>query len=139
LRLGLDLFDDPVCPFCENDWDLEALRTQVQARLAEAKEATEIKEMLEKAAAPLTTAMQGLEALAVTVAGYSKNLSTHVVTTDLIQWTESLRKRRANVFSLEDLGTTIAECSVEYRQIPDAAGQVINNIHSAVNALPESV
>jgi recombinational DNA repair ATPase RecF len=137
LRSGLDLFDDPVCPFCENDWDLEALRTQVQARLAEAKEATEIKEVLEKTATPLTTAMQELEALAGTVAGHSKNLLTPVVTTDLIQWTESLRKRRANVFSLEDPGRTIAECSVEYRQMPDSALQVINDIHAAVNGLPD--
>ena len=137
LRSGLDLLDDPACPFCENDWDLGALRKQIQVRLAEAKEATEVKEMLEKVAAPLTTAMHALEALAGTVAGYSRNLSTPVVTTDLIQWTESLRKRRDHVSSLEDLGTTIAECLVEYRQTPDTAVQVINDIHSAVNSLPD--
>ncbi|MFZ5863221.1 MAG: AAA family ATPase [Nitrospirota bacterium] len=137
LRSGLDLFDEAACPFCENEWDLDALRAQVQSRLAEAKEAAELKRALEQAAAPLTAALQGLQTLATAVGGYSKNLPAPVVGTELTKWIESLGTRRQNVLSLEDLDGAITECSTEYRQIPEAALKVVNGIQAAVCALPD--
>jgi len=137
LRSGLDLFDDPACPFCENEWDLDELRAQVQGRLTEAKEAAALKLSLEQAAAPLMAALQSLQALAAGVGAYAKNLPAPVADAELAKWIESLGKRRQNALSLDDLDGAIAECSAEYRQATKEALKVIAVIQAGVAALPD--
>jgi recombinational DNA repair ATPase RecF len=137
LRSGLDLLDEATCPFCEDEWDLSELRALIETRLAEAKEAAEIKRAIERAAMPLITALFELETLANTVAGHAKNLPTPIVATDLTSWIASLRRRRQQVVDPEDPDQTMVECSAEYRQTPDAALKAISDVEAAISALPD--
>lgn len=137
LNSGLELLEEAECPFCENEWNLTELRTKVRARLAEAKEAADIKRALERAAGPLTAALQSLEALATTVIGYSKGLPAPVITVELTNWIGSLAATRKKILALEDIEGAIADCSGDHRQIAPGALKVITDLHVAVSSLPD--
>ncbi|WP_447600264.1 AAA family ATPase [Nitrospira sp. Nam80] len=137
LSSGLDLLDDAACPFCEDEWILDELRTRVKGRLAEAKEAAETKDSLERAAAPLLSSLHGFENLGQTVAEYCKNLPTPVDPTELTNWIQSLNERRHKIVDTEDLEAAMKECSTDCRQMPDGALKVVKEIHAAVASLPD--
>jgi recombinational DNA repair ATPase RecF len=137
LSSGLDLLDDAECPFCEEEWDLNELRAQVTKRLAEAKEAEQVKQALEKAAAPLTAAMQKLESLLNTVAGYGKNLPSPVDVAELTAWAASLGQRRKTALALESIEDAITEFSQDFRQTPPAAVNALTQLQAGINALPD--
>ena len=75
LRTGFELIDGDVCPFCDTPWEAAELQARISGKLETAKQATALKKSLEQAAAPLIAALEGLRSLAVTTAGYLRQLA----------------------------------------------------------------
>jgi len=58
---GLNFIEAEVCPFCDNEWDVEALRTHVRSKLEHLKELSTKRKAVEKKLLPLITLLRKAE------------------------------------------------------------------------------
>lgn len=137
LRSGLDFIQEDACPFCDTQWDVPALRSHVQQKLDEAKQAAELKSSLETTAQPLAIALRGVEGLASTVCMYGEQLLPKVETSSLGEWVSCLQGRRERIVKLADIKDVVADLSQGYLQTPDVIPKLLANIRKGVEALPD--
>jgi DNA repair exonuclease SbcCD ATPase subunit len=150
LRTGFDLIEGDICPFCDNPWEVAALQAHVRAKLESAKQATDIKKSLEKAAGPLAAALEKLQSLVATAAGYSRQLGLPTPggteaqqlqaiadATILTQWAAELRAIEAKMTGLEDLAAAIDNLSRDCRLARQAVKDSVARIQAGIAALPD--
>jgi tetratricopeptide (TPR) repeat protein len=140
LQTGLQLFedDDAACPFCDSEWDLEALRTHVQQRLALAQEARETKQLLQDKAQPLLQAMREFEALLGAMAKHGANLPTPVDVSPITAWTTALSLKRQNLLVFDRLKDKMTEMLEDYRSGIAAIQPALECLRSALALLPDA-
>jgi len=101
LRTGFDLIQEESCPLCDTEWDLGKLKQLVNKKLAEAKQASVLRNQLASESQPLALELRDLETLANTVSNYGKQLSSS--TTAIDSWAAELKSRREKLTALDHL------------------------------------
>jgi energy-coupling factor transporter ATP-binding protein EcfA2 len=69
LEAGLDLIDEPQCPLCDAEWEIEKLRSHIQGKLTKSKEALALRDQ---------------------ILGFGRTVSAEIIR--LRDWIEPLRK-----------------------------------------------
>jgi recombinational DNA repair ATPase RecF len=138
LRSGLELVEEDQCPFCDREWNLDDLKQHVQRKLAQAKEAFELKQELVKSAQPLVAELLDLATVASTATAYGKALPEPLAMEAVTRWIDLLRNKRETVASSSNIErssdiveTVMHEHSVEVKQ-------ELDELQKRINMLPDA-
>ncbi|HEY2234802.1 MAG TPA: AAA family ATPase [Candidatus Angelobacter sp.] len=135
LRTGLDLIQEESCPLCDTEWDLQELKQLVNKKLAEAKQASALRNQLTSDSQPLALELRDLETLANTVSNYAKQLSSS--TTAIDTWSTELKSRRKKLTALDHLPKTLENIKAELRVAPDAVAKELEALQPLIDAIPD--
>jgi len=138
LQTGIDLLGDDACPLCDTAWDIQALRTHLQNKLAEAKEATTLKIKLERSAKPLNEALLELESLLETLATYGTRPTPPLNVLAARNWLKVISGQRQHLTDLSDIKKTLVEISDRWCSAPEDVPQLISELKAHIEALPDS-
>lgn len=137
VRSGLELLDEDGCPFCDLEWSVDELRQHVEAKLGEAKAASDLKQQLVKFAQPLVSELLDLVTVANTVLGYGKRLPEALAMEAVAQWADSVRKKLDALKHFTDVEEVMS--IVQHVLCDRAAGvmQETNELQKRLGALPD--
>jgi recombinational DNA repair ATPase RecF len=138
LTTGIELIEDEACPFCDTEWDSQALKSHVDKKLAEAKEATALKTKLEKSAMPLSKGLLELESLLNAVVNYGAQLSPPVGVVSAKKWSVAIGEERKHLTDFANVEKTLAGISECWYQEPKGAREEISEFQKRIEALPDS-
>ncbi len=138
LRTGLSVLNGDACPFCDAVWEQDLLRERVQAKLAEAKQASALKDDLRIAAQPVEEHFREVETRITSIVGQALSLDTSLSTAALKRFAEDLKSRRASLQSLEDIDASIRNTHTIAGDRSRDVDAELSNLSKAVAALPDS-
>jgi hypothetical protein len=137
LRSGLSLIESGACPFCDAEWERALLRDHVQGKLAEAKQASSLKDELRMAAQPVEEYYRDIEARIVSILGHAEGLDSSLSCTALKKFAEDLKDRRTMLQSLSDIETSIRQTTTVTGDRSGDVDDELSRLKDAVTALPE--
>ncbi len=138
LLRGLDLVDEPQCPLCDSDWDLEELKQLIQEKIRVGTEAAGLKTQLENSSRVLRRRIDEIQGLATAVQKHARGLGKDVYADTFAQWDSDLNQFRSALTSGDRLDETIMRVEGDWRRMPKALTEALGNLVKVVAALPDA-
>lgn len=137
LRSGLDLVEDDQCPFCDREWDVNALREHVEAKLAQAKTASELRQKILSSSQALVAELLDLATVANDTVKYARALPEALGMQAVITWIETLKNKRQALASSRDIEGSIAIVSNAMHEHPAKMDEEIVELQTRISSLPD--
>lgn len=137
LQSGFDLIDDALCPFCDNEWSIEALKTHIATKLAEADEAKGIIKDIEQKVAPLRRALRAVSESLERVIATVEALTPPLKTTDLSDLRNKIAARSQVLASSHLLIDDPASLEPLLTLVSDSARDELETFRKRIEALPD--
>jgi ABC-type cobalamin/Fe3+-siderophores transport system ATPase subunit len=137
LQSGLDLIDEALCPFCDNAWSIEVLKTHIATKLTEADEAREIVKDIEQKSAPLRRALRAVSESMERVIATAEALTLPLKTTDLSEVKHKLAARSQLLASSPLLIGDSTSFEPLLTLVSDSARDELVTLRKHIEALPD--
>ncbi len=137
LQSGLDLIDEALCPFCDNEWSIEALKTHVATKLAEADEARGIVKDIEQKVAPLRRALRATSEAVERVIAIAEALTPPLKTIGLSDVRNKIAARSQVLASSHLLIDDPASLEPLLGMVSDSARDELETFRKRIEALPD--
>ena len=138
LRSGIELIEEEACPFCDTEWNSQALRSHIDKKLKQAKEATTLKTKLEKGAAPLNKYLYELESLLNAAVNYGTQLSPPAAIAQIKTWSSEIAEQRKHLTDFANVENTLAGIADNWYQESKESLTEIADLQKRIEALPDS-
>ena len=136
-KIGIVLVEEESCPFCDTEWDMDALRAKVQAKLDHLKELSRKRKEVEKRIQPLTAILrkaQGILNPLIQHAAVAKPAIEMQAVEEFVSNCQSAGETLANLHSLPDAMAIL----VNFAALPKMVTNEITKLEKHVAAIPEA-
>jgi multidrug efflux pump subunit AcrA (membrane-fusion protein) len=137
LARGLELLSDRACPLCDTAWDLEELRSRIEAKLQSATAADVLRRKIDAASRDLETAINSHLGLVKAVRTHAELLGVKESSAALVEWEQSLSGLRSKLTFSESVHDTIAAVDHQWRRAPVGFTASVGALRAAIAALPD--
>jgi len=137
LRAGLELIEDDSCPFCDQEWSTGELKRKVEAKLSEARTASEEKDKLVKSSQTVVAELLDLATIADALLRYGSALTPRVEMQVVAQWIVSVRRRRDALASFNDPELSFELIQRPAHEHPSEVAQELSELQARLNELPD--
>lgn len=136
LKTGLGFVVDDVCPLCDKEWDMGALKAHLQKKVDEASNAVKAKEEMSPDVLRIQKAITHLSSLIGGAERYGRALS--VPEGILPEWKGKLQVLSAQLTGLDDVSTIRPSLENGWRQLPSEGKGVLASVMEKVKTMPEA-
>jgi len=136
-KTGISLFEAETCPFCDNTWDLDTLRTKVQKKRDHLEELSRKRKEVEKQLLPLTANLRQLQGIIDPLlrhAAVARPVINLQAVMDFVSGCKTSVQNLTNFHSLNDVIAVLQNFGAVPRTVLDEIG----NLEEHVAALPEA-
>lgn len=133
---GFELIEIATCPFCDTEWDLEKLKSHIQAKIATFQEIAKKREEAEVKIVPLAVGIEKAYIAIVALIRYAtitEQTAFLKPATDFKDACKVTSERLANILPLSETIQTLSKVQT----VPKELTEAIDKLEKEVNKLPE--
>lgn len=135
IETGLSFVDGPECPLCDKEWEIDALRAHLSAKLEESKEAQAVRDSLDAAGRSVTIEVSRLRALIAPLLNLPEASKEFVIA--LSSWSGNLLAVSQSLATIDGVIAAKEEFLAGWSSPPEHLSDVLARLREAVSARPD--